>query len=343
LLTDALAVIQEANRAAAALLAVPQEMLSGKPLVLFVAQDERRVFLAQLRRAAELEPVQDWEIRLQPRGRLPLYAALTVTAVHDPEARVVALRWLLRDISERKAAEAKAIHAEHALRDSREQLRSLTTHLQDRQEEERRRIAREVHDELGQGLTVLKIDLAWLANRLEANEPACRQRLQDMEGMLHTLVTAVHRIGRALRPEILDDLGLVAAIEWQLQEVCQRTGLAYELALPKQDLMLEPALATAMFRIFQEAITNVLRHAKATKVTVRMLQQPKLLSLEISDNGKGLTPRQLNDRGSLGLLSMRERAHLWGGEVIIKGKRGRGTSIIVRMPYETSQAPEAEA
>jgi len=124
-----------------------------------------------------------------------------------------------------------------------------------------------------------------------------------MAGFLDTLVNAVRRISTALRPDILGDLGLIAAIVWQLQEVCQRTGLTYELALPAEDLTVEPARATAIFRIFQEALTNVLRHAAASQVTVRMLQQPQTLTLEVIDNGKGITPRQLADRDSLGLLS----------------------------------------
>jgi signal transduction histidine kinase len=260
-----------------------------------------------------------------------------------PTAAWRALRWLLRDVSRRKEAEEKTLQAEQALRNSREQLRALTTHLQERQEEERRRIAREIHDELGQVLTVLKIDLAWLANRLGATDPLYQQRFRAMAGFLDTLVTAVRRISTALRPEILDDLGLTAAIEWQLQEVCQRSGLAYELALPVEELDAEPAQATAMFRIFQEALTNVLRHAAASKVTVRLRQQPETLTLEVIDDGRGITPCQLADRGALGLLSMRERAHLWGGDVIIRGDPGHGTTVTLRMPYKACQAAGAQA
>jgi PAS domain S-box-containing protein len=336
--TDAAAVIQEANRAAMILLAAPQAKLSGRPMVLFVARGERRAFLTQLSQLAEREQLQDWEVCLHPRNRTPFYAALTVRTVRDRQGQVVALRWLIRDISKRKVAETRARHAEHALRDSREQLRALTTHLQERQEEERRRIAREIHDELGQALTVLKIDLAWLATRFGATEPLYQQRFRDMSGLVDTLVTAVRRISTALRPEILDDLGLTAAIEWQLQEVCQRTGLAYDLELPAEDLTVEPALATAMFRIFQEALTNILRHAAASKVTVQLTQQPEMLTLVIIDNGRGITPCQLADRASLGVLSMRERAHLWGGDIIIQGKPDLGTTVTLQMPHEARQA-----
>jgi PAS domain S-box-containing protein len=334
LLTDAAAVIRQANRAAAVLFGVPQNRLQGKPLVLFVAQNERHAFLTQLNRLPRQEQILDWEIRLQPRRRSLLYAGLTVAAVRDCQGEVVELRWLIRDVTERKAAEAKVLQAERALRSSREQLRALTTHLQNRQEEERRRLAREIHDELGQALTVLKIDVAWLSTRLGAADTSCRERLQDMTTQLDALVTSVHRIGTELRPGLLDDLGLTAAIEWQLQEVCKRTGLACESVLPADDLAIDQAQATAMFRIFQESLTNVLRHAEADKITVRLIEQPDALLLEVSDNGKGITPRQLNDHRAFGLLSMRERAHLWGGHMAIKGKPGGGTTVTLRMPHD---------
>jgi PAS domain S-box-containing protein len=334
LLTDAAAVIQQANRAAAVLFGVPQNRLRGKPLVLFVAQNERHAFLTQLNRLPRQEQILDWEIRLQPRHRSPLYADLTVATVRDGQGEVVELRWLIRDITERKSAEAKMLRVEHALRSSREQLRALTTHLQNRQEEERRRLAREIHDELGQALTILKIDVAWLSTRLGAADTPCRERLRSMTTQLDALVTSVHRIGTELRPGLLDDLGLTAAIEWHLQEVCKRTGLTYELTLPADDLAIGQAQDNAMFRIFQEALTNVLRHADADHIAVRLIRQPETLLLEVIDNGKGITPRQLSDRRALGLLSMRERAHLWGGHVAIEGRPGEGTTVTLRMPHD---------
>jgi PAS domain S-box-containing protein len=341
LLTDAALVIQEANRAAAMLLAVPQHRLRGKPLVLFVAQEDRRAFHSQLCRFLQQEQVQDWEVRLRPRGCDPFYAAISVATVHNPEGNLVALHWLIYDIAARKVAEEKARQAEHALRLSREQLRALATHLQNRQEEERRRIAREIHDELAQVLTVLKIDVAWLSARLGVADSSDRKRLQDMTRLLDTLVQSVRRIGTELRPDILDDLGLTAAIEWQLQEVCKRTGMEYTLTLPAEEIAIQQAHTTAMFRIFQEALTNVLRHANARKITVRLIQQSEALLLEVGDNGKGITPSQLGDRNAFGLLSMRERAHLWGGYVTIQGKPGQGTVVTLQMPYHPAIADGA--
>ena len=154
-----------------------------------------------------------------------------------------------------------------------------------------------------------------------------------MAALLDTVVHAVRRIGTDLRPDMLDDLGLTAAIEWQLQEVCKRTGMAYQLELPAEEIALGQAQTTAIFRIFQEALTNVLRHAAAKKVRVCVGPQPNALVLQIADDGRGITPEQLTARDSLGLLSMRERAHLWGGEVTIAGQPGSGTLVSVRIPY----------
>jgi PAS domain S-box-containing protein len=333
LLTDRAVIVQEANHAAAALLAVPQQHLRGKPLLVFVDQAEQQALYDHLRRLSRPGEVSNWEMRLRPRRGEPLDVAVSVGIVHHALGHPVAFRWLLRDVSARTAAQQQAKHAEQAVRQSREQLRALAAHLQNQQEEERRRIARAIHDELAQALTVLNIDLAWLSTRLAASDVASQRRLRDMAAVLNTLVNTVRRIGTELRPDILDDLGLTAAIEWQLQEVCKRTGMAHQLELPAEEIPLEQGQATAIFRIFQEALTNVLRHAAANKVCVCMRHQPDALVLQIADNGRGITPEQLAARHSLGLLSMRERAHLWGGDIAIAGTPGQGTIVTVHMPY----------
>ncbi len=232
---------------------------------------------------------------------------------------------LLAEIAERR-------QAEEDLRHSQTRLLNLAMHLQDRQEEERQHIAREFHDEMGQGLTILKMDVAWLAKRLRTLPQAWQDRLAAMTTQIDGLVRTVRRISTALRPEILDDLGLTAAIEWQLEEVKQRTSLAYTLLLPTQEVVVEPMCATAVFRIFQEALTNVLRHAEATAVTVRVTQDPEVLLLEVVDNGEGISPDRLANGTALGLLNMRERAQLWDGDVAIQGEQGVGTTVTVRMP-----------
>jgi PAS domain S-box-containing protein len=333
LVTDKTAIIQEANHAAARLLTVPKPRLCGKPFVLFVDRADLQAFYNHLTHLSQPAEMASWEMQLRPRHGLPLYVAVSVGIAPHAQGHAVVLRWLLRDISAQRAAQQQAQQAELAAQQSREQLRALATHLQRQQEEERRHIAREIHDELGQALTVLKIDLSWLSPRLAASDVTGQQRLRDMAVQLDTVVHAVHRISTDLRPDMLDDLGLTAAIEWQLQEVCQRAGMAYELELAAEERPLGQAQSTALFRIFQEALTNVLRHAAAQNVRVCIGYQPQALVLQIADDGRGITPEQLAARGSLGLLSMRERAHLWGGEVTIAGRPGRGTLVSVRIPY----------
>ena len=235
-----------------------------------------------------------------------------------------AVQWSVTDISEHHRVK-EALHC------TQRRLWNLAKHLQERQENERRYIARELHDELGQGLTGLKLEVAWLANHVDAVPTTQHEGLSTMDTQIDQLITAVRRIGSALRPEVLDDLGLVAAIEWQLQALQKRTDLTCTFAVSPETLDLEPGCATVLFRILQEALTNVVRHAAAKAVSVRLIQEPDSLYLEVRDDGKGISPEQLQDPTSLGLLIMQERAQLWGGEVQIRGKPGVGTTVVARI------------
>jgi signal transduction histidine kinase len=266
------------------------------------------------------------------------HAAEALKQAHDVlESRVAERTVALQQVNQQLQAEiAERTPIEAALRSSQQQLRHLATHLQNRQEEERRHIAREIHDELGQALTTLKIDVSWLSRRAATASQPWQECLSRISSQLETVINVVRRISTALRPGVLDDLGLTAALEWQLQDVRKRTGLAYQLTLPLEEVDVEPARTTAVFRIFQEALTNVLRHAEATSVAVQVTQDDDALLLEVADNGKGISPNQVADHTALGLLGMRERAHLWGGDVTIEGTPGVGTTVRVRMPRESS-------
>jgi signal transduction histidine kinase/putative methionine-R-sulfoxide reductase with GAF domain len=219
-----------------------------------------------------------------------------------------------------------------AERVAREQLRDLASYLQTVREEERARIAREIHDEFGQALTALKIDLSWLTKRLPADKPSLAQKASAMSDVIDSTIQTVRRVVTELRPGLLDDLGLAAAIEWQAQEFAERTGMDCELHLGDKDIALDRDLGTAIFRIFQETLTNVVRHAEATVVGVRLKDRPEELALIVWDNGKGLTQSEISDPSSLGLVGMRERARTWGGQVVFEGVPGRGTTVTVRMP-----------
>lgn len=214
------------------------------------------------------------------------------------------------------------------------QLRALAARLQTVREEERTRAAREIHDELGQALTAIKIDFASLLLDLpEAAREIAAPRGQSILKLLDQAIHSVQRIGTELRPGILDDMGLVAALEWAAEDFQTRTGVKCDIRLPNIETPFEPELATALFRIFQETLTNVARHAEATQVNARLTEEKSNLSLEIRDNGKGISDEQLSVKSSLGILGMRERVLLLGGTLTISSILGEGTTVRVVIPF----------
>ncbi|MBI3649925.1 MAG: PAS domain S-box protein [Acidobacteria bacterium] len=240
-----------------------------------------------------------------------------------------ALLTVVTDITERQRAEEK-------LRESHEELRALSAHLESVREEERARIAREIHDELGAALTGLKMDVAWLDRRLaEAGfEPQATVlvKTREMNRLIESTVQVTRKLVSELRPGILDDLGIVAAIEWQMQDFQNRTGITCELVATPAYIELERDRSTAVFRILQEALTNVARHASATRIQVKLEQENGNLLLEVQDNGLGLQNRDLAKSKSFGLVGMRERVTLLHGEFDIQGKAAKGTALRIRLP-----------
>lgn len=229
------------------------------------------------------------------------------------------------------------IQAREELRNSQEQLRALAAHLQSVREEERKLMTREIHDELGQALTGFKMDLAWIRNRLQGEEAAAsRQSILEKIAKMGTLLDAtanlMRRLCTELRPGVLDDLGLAAAIEWQAGEYQSRTGIICETKLELGEMEVEPDRSTALFRIFQELLTNVARHARATRVEATIRKAGMDVIMEVKDNGRGITKGEIAGKKSLGLLGMRERALILGGDVEIRGVAGKGTTVKVRMP-----------
>jgi signal transduction histidine kinase len=263
--------------------------------------------------------------------------AIDLVARSDEAALSAAIRRAAEQRDRRREREEAA----QELRQSHEQLRALTAYLQYVREEERTRIAREMHDELGQMLTNLKIELSWLAGRLPKNRRLLRERARLMLGHIDGLVHTIRQIITELRPGILDELGLVAALEWQAGEFQRRTGVrcVFESHL-SADEPWDDDVRTALFRIMQEALNNVLRHAQATLVTVRLGRDGERVMLEISDNGRGITAAEAANIRSIGLLGMRERAALLGGEISIHGTPSRGTSVVIRLPIPQGNQPQ---
>lgn len=227
---------------------------------------------------------------------------------------------------------ADRVKKEEEFRRSTEQLRELSARLQSVREEERTHIARVIHDELGQTLTGLKMDVAWLQRHLDQPPAALLEKTQAMSALIDSTVQTVRQISTELRPGILDDLGLTATIEWQLQDFQTRSGIEAKLISAPEETILDADGATTVFRIFQEVLTNVVRHAQATQVAVILKESAGYLLLQVRDNGRGITDSEIHNPKSIGLLGMQERARLRAGEVHFDGTPGQGTTVTVRIP-----------
>ncbi len=239
---------------------------------------------------------------------------------------------LTAEISER-------MKAENELKKITEKLRLLAKRMHIIREEESTTIAREIHDELGQALTAIKIDVAWLSKRY-SNDTALVDGLFMISNTIDDTIKTVRRISTRLRPRLLDELGLIPAIEWQVKEFRTRTGIKVDLFVPGDNIKLNPAESSALFRIFQEAITNVARHSKATDLLVEINENNRKLNMIIRDNGTGLPEDYMNKDHSLGIIGMLERASLIGGKVELKSLPGGGTEVLVKVALNHQKEKE---
>jgi PAS domain S-box-containing protein len=234
-----------------------------------------------------------------------------------------------------RAEIGKRERAEQELKISRDQLRALAARLQAVREEERKSMAREIHDELGQACTAIKMDLALIGSRAHKRQTRLKSKVSSALQVVDEMIVTLRRISSQLRPRPLDDLGLPAALEWQAQEFESRTCISCQIILPQQPIALDSERSTAVFRVFQESLTNVARHSRATCVGARLETSPELLIFVVHDNGCGFDVELAEARGSLGLVGMRERALLLNGELRIESVRGRGTTLTLRIPLPT--------
>jgi PAS domain S-box-containing protein len=328
----------------------PEDVQSGKPARL----------LAEAAQRGQSED-EGWRVR---KDGSRFWAYVAVTALRNAKGSLQGFAKLTRDMTEwhgkeetlEKAKEllelrfrqrtavlaqvnhelrteiAERARAEEQLKASLEQLRSLAARIQTVREEERTSIAREIHDELGQSCTALKMDLALIGRRLTKRQAQVRAKVDSAVSLVDEMIGTLRRIASELRPRTLDDLGLNAALEWQAQEFESRTGIPCHLTLPPEPLVLDSERSTAIFRIFQESLTNVVRHAHATRVEARLEQEGDYLLFQVHDNGIGFDTEQAKSRGSLGLVGMQERALLLNGELKIEGVPGAGATLTLRIP-----------
>lgn len=332
----------------------PEDVQEGKP--------ERK-----LAEAAEEGHSEDEGWRVRKDGSR-FWANVVITALREPNGKLRGFVKLTRDMTERREKEEALNRAkqelelrveqrteelqraneelrtevterrrvEEQLRNSLDQLRALAARLQYVREEERTRIAREIHDEFGQACTALRMDLSLLARKTTKRQTKLRDKARSAIHIVDNLIRSMRRMASELRPSTLDDLGLAAALEWQAQEFESRTGIQCRILLPKELIVLDQERSTALFRIFQETLTNVARHADATSAEARLTREGDHLILRVHDNGRGYDPLQVPGRRSLGLVGMRERALILNGEFKIEGAARKGTTVTVRIPIPRS-------
>jgi PAS domain S-box-containing protein len=339
----------------------PEDVTNGKP---------ERI----LEEAAQRGQTEDEGWRIRKNGSR-FWANVVVTALRNPKGSLQGFAKVTRDMTERHEKEealgktkellelrveqrttvlervneelrieiAERARAEEQLNLSLDRLRALAARLQSVREEERTSIAREIHDELGQTCTAIKMDLALISRKATKRQTYLRAKAESAIELVDGMIVTLRKIASELRPRTLDDLGLTPALEWQAQEFEGRTGVTCSIVLPPEPLVLDSELSTAIFRIFQESLTNVARHAHATRVEAFLEQEADQLIFRVRDNGKGFDAREVKARKSLGLVGMQERALLLNGELTIEGIPDVGTNLTLRVPFPRSAPPTEES
>jgi len=248
----------------------------------------------------------------------------------DDKGYMTFIQGILYNITDRKEAEDELKH-------SREQFRNLALYIDSIREEEKKHLAIEIHDELGHALTALKLELSWLIKKKYLRQDVLFEKVRKMNELIESTIRKVRSISSQLRPSVLDHFGLVAALEWQAAEFQKRSAIRCRLTVNSTDIKLDEQRSTAIFRIFQEVLTNVARHAKATRVDVILERINDEIFLRISDNGRGIKQEQINNKTSLGLLGMFERANANRGKLSIAGVIGIGTTVTLSIPISNKE------
>ena len=299
-----------------------QEQLIGKKMVQLIAEPHQDIFYQWQQAGSNTTPDNQYiQIDLCDSTGLMIPVEIGMSKILENNQSAGFLL-VARNISER-------IQAEKEIRDTTRQLRNLSVHLQSIREEERTMIAREVHDELGQTLTAMKLDLSWLRKKLPDDQKSLQDKTNDVMVLTDQTLSAVRRICSELRPGLLDDLGLSAALEWQVEEFRRRTGIHCQLTMMPEDMGFDADLSISIFRVIQESLVNITRHAKAENVHIRLVHKDGTLDLTIQDDGIGIDENKISDPHSHGLIGIRERVIFWGGKVFFKDNNGTRVSVII--------------
>lgn len=330
---DAQGRIEFLNKRLAEMFGYASEEMLGHPVSDFMNEEMLEEAGRRLARCHE-GIVQKFDFPFRRKDGSRLWAIVSCTPIPTGGGRFDRALTMLTDVTQRKAAE-------EALKQSEARLRSLFERVESVREEERSRIAREMHDELGQALTFMKHDLSSLRDAAAGKgrkASSVAEKIDSLIAQVAATIQTVRRLSTELRPVVLDYLGLKAALEWQCQEFQSRTGVPCSLDFPAEDFPLDRDRSTAVFRIFQEILTNVARHARATRIRVSLKIEPEALRLSAEDDGEGIAPAKIADAGSLGLWGMRERVVPFGGSVGIAPAAGGGTRVEVCLPLDGGAA-----
>lgn len=308
------------------LLAAPDRFLS------MMVEADRLGFVGALRSATERFSTLNWEGRIVVPGGDVKWINMRGSPRRMDAGEVILWEGIVSNITHSKEAEKD-------IRESRSQLAELSSHMEIMIEQERERIARDIHDELGGLLVAMKFETAVLGGRIAKEAPEQVQRINSLSKLVDDAIATAGRVARELRPGILKEFGLAAAIESQAEDFSQRTGIPCQVLCADHDLHAEQAMEVALFRIFQEALTNISKHARAKRVDVRLVSEGDEAVLEIADDGRGMAPSDLKKPKSFGLRGIRERLQSQGGTLEIHTAEGEGTRLLIRMPWPSGLSP----
>ena len=320
----------------AQLLGIKAPVLRAHPdrFVKLILKEDKPDYLAKLEAAGGVPMSFNWEGRIWMEAWKDVkWVDIRVTKRETPDGQT----WdgIMLNVTHSKLAEAE-------IRRSRFQLSALAAHVETIKERERLHLAREVHDDLGGNLAAIKIGLSWLKQRLPEGETVLAQRTAYLDKVVDQTIESAHRIASDLRPAMLE-LGIVSAIDWQLQRLTENTDITYDFNAPKQNIPLAPDATIAVFRIVQEALTNVAKHARATRVKVKVKLDQNNLLVSVEDNGQGIVPEGKKKTGrGFGMLGMTERATALGGELSVQPAKRGGTELSLRIPLPAASAGAAK-
>ncbi|MCK4799057.1 MAG: PAS domain S-box protein, partial [Spirochaetes bacterium] len=302
------------------------ELIGRKAPYPWLMEETKEKINNEMKKAMYKEEYRHEELFQKKNGE-QFWVETTSIAVRKNEKIIYYLEnWV--DITERKKAEDD-------LRNSREQLKKLSANLQYIIEEERSKISREIHDELGQTLTALNMDLFWMSKKFYKAQKHLVDKSRAMKNLIDTAIKNVQKICSELRPRMLDDLGLIPAIDWQIKEFQERSGIECKVVWGVENINIKQEYSTAIFRIFREILTNIIRHANATFVEISLKKEKNIIILEVIDNGIGIEEEKIHDISSLGLIGMKERANYLGGDLKIEKIPSNGTKIVIIIPVNS--------